>query len=466
MKEVKIKKDFEDALARLGDKYWGKYLLNRFFIQIKTRKRRIDIPSYNFEEDNFSVEDQLKLQKENFPAIFHEYIHYIHEVSTMAGTTNFYYQFVNRAYFSMSAVNTKGSEFPTIDVDTLKMMKRTNSVFASLDGGNLHNIESIFILRIIDIQLNDFYAQLPNLGLPLKMKIPVINFEAFDKETEKYTNEELYLGKFYLYEGIAHNIDRLIQLEMGFTPVPASKISAEYLVMEKVAKHIVSDLNLREMLELATLSLSYLNCGEYFIGFLNEIAKSNNRDQTLNELKEETKFLLQERFMDFKETFEDLKGALKGRRTILNAVDYLSNLMIAGMSHRINNPVFEIDVVYSKRYSEIQKYVDMCPMMYEFDEDFDTFKRDYTGINSYDHGDDMLTLLGYLDYYYSAMAKIEIHCCPLYTSCNHPLRKAKGDQCKSKPRLAYEDNIEFGWCHYGLGVAYHKHIDEDVNIAN
>lgn len=101
-------------------------------------------------------------------------------------------------------------------------------------------------------------------------------------------------------------------------------------------------------------------------------------------------------------------------------------------------------------------------MMYEFNEDFDTFKRDYAGTYLDNIGDDMLTLLSYVDYYYSAMAKIETHCCPLYTACNHPLRMAKGRQCKSKPRLAYEDKFEYGWCHYGLGVAYHKHIDEDV----
>lgn len=456
------KRDVEGVLAMLGDRYWGKYLLNRFFIQIKTGKKRSDIPSYNFGDDTFSEDDQLKIQKENFPAIFHEYIHYIHEVSTMVGTTNFYYQFVNRVYFSVFAVKTLGSEYPTIDGDTLKFMNRTKLVLASLDGGNLHNIEDLVILRVTDFDLQDFYAQLPNLPHPLKMKIPVIMFEAFDKRNNKYTKEELYLGKFYLYEGIAHNIDRLIQLEMGGNLEPESKISAEYLVMEKVAKHIVPDISLREMLEVATLSLSYLNCGEYFIGFLNEIVKIDDRPQILKELKEETRLLLNERFLDFKESFENLKEALKGRKPLIHAVGHLAEVMITGMRHRIDNPVFEIDVVYSRRYNEIQNYITMCPMMYEFNEDFDTFKRDYAGTYLDNIGDDMLTLLSYLDYYYSAMAKIETHCCPLYTACNHPLRMAKGRQCKSKPRLAYEDKFEYGWCHYGLGVAYHKHIDEDV----
>lgn len=68
--------NLDNFLAMLGDRYWGKYLLNRFFIHVKTGKRRDDIPSYDFENDNFSEDDQLKLQKDNFPAIFHEYIHY------------------------------------------------------------------------------------------------------------------------------------------------------------------------------------------------------------------------------------------------------------------------------------------------------------------------------------------------------------------------------------------------------
>lgn len=453
---------FEDMFAALGEKYWGKYLTNRFFIHINTQKKRSDVPSYDFDDASFSEEDQLQLQRENYPAIFHEYIHYIHEVTTMAGATNFYYQFVNRVYFSMYAVETTGSTYPIIDKEMLKMMNTTKLVLASLDGGNLHNIESLLIIKMTDVHLQDFYAQLPNLPSPLKMKIPVVSFMAFNKESKEYTNEELFLGKFYLYEGIAHNIDRIIQTDMGREPGLKSKISAEYLVMEKLAYHIVPNLEMREMLEIATLSLSYLNCGEYFIAFLNQIAKSKDRSQTLKKLKEETSGLLKEKFSEFKDSFEGLIGALRGRKPLINAVGYLAGAMIGGMESRIENPVFEIDVVYSKRYSGIQNYLSMCPMMYEFNEDDDIFRRDYPGTYLGELGSDMLTLLCNLDYYYAAMAKLETHRCPLYTACSHPLRKENGPQCKSEPRLAYEVKDKFGWCHYGLGVAYTKHIDQDA----
>lgn len=449
----------QDLLASLGNQYWGKYLINRFFVQIKTGKKRSDIPSYNFETDSFSWEDQLKLQRENFPALFHEYIHYLHEVSTVAGTLNFYYHLINRAYFSICAVETLGSEYPSIKPDIQKLMNGDRSVFRSLDGHRPPNLASIKILRIISIELKPFNVKLSNYPEQLTMRIPVVQFKAFDQETQEFYNDEISFGKFYLYEGIAHHVENLVHAKMGSIPEMQSKISVEYLLMEKVARHIVPDISVRDMLEVATLSLSYMNCGEFFIGFLNDVASYPNRAEVLESLKKQTQDVLRENLPRYTVEFEGLKDSVRGRKPLVIAVDYLSKLMITNLKQRIKNPVFEMDVVYSGRFEDILNYVKMPPMMYEFDEDFDTIKRDYAGIYLDDLGNDMLTFLGYLDYFYAATLKIENHPCPLYTACNHPLRIAKGEQCKTKPRLAYEDESNFGWCHYGLGVAYHKRID-------
>ncbi|MDM8175912.1 hypothetical protein QT327_16415 [Olivibacter sp. 47] len=73
----KINKD----LKRLGVRYAGVYLVNKFFIKIFTEKLRSEIFSYNFEDHTFSDEDQMKLQKENYPTLYHEYIHYVHELA-------------------------------------------------------------------------------------------------------------------------------------------------------------------------------------------------------------------------------------------------------------------------------------------------------------------------------------------------------------------------------------------------
>lgn len=454
----------QDLLTSLGDHYWGKYLINRFFIQIKTGKKRSDIPSYNFETDSFSREDQLKLQRENFPALFHEYIHYLHEVSTVAGTLNFYYHLINRAYFSIYAVETVGSEYPSIKPEIEKLMNGDRLVFRSLDGYRPPNLASLKILRIISIELKPFNAKLSNYPGQLTMRIPVVQFEAFDQETSEFYNDEISFGKFYLYEGIAHHIENLVHVKMGSIPDMQSKISAEYLLMEKVARHIVPDISVRDMLEVATLSLSYMNCGEFFIGFLNDVASYPNRKEVLEGLKKQTQDVLRENSPRYIVEFEGLKDSVRGRKPLIVAVDHLSKLMIANLKERIKNPVFEIDVVYSGSFDDVLNYVKMSPMMYEFDEDFDTIKRDYAGIYLDDLGNDMLTFLGYLDYFYAATSKIENHSCPLYTACNHPLRIAKGEQCKTKPRLSYEDERNFGLCHYGLGVAYHKRIDEGVKV--
>jgi hypothetical protein len=81
--ESLTEQELEDVLFSIGPNYLGKYLMNKFFIQIKTTFRKKDIPSYDSEKHDFSRADQLAIQKQYQEVIHHENIHYVHEVSTI-----------------------------------------------------------------------------------------------------------------------------------------------------------------------------------------------------------------------------------------------------------------------------------------------------------------------------------------------------------------------------------------------
>ena len=98
--EQLTEKELKDVLFSIGPNYLGKYLMNKFFTQIKTALRKKDIPSYDYVKHDFSRDDQLAIQKLYQEVIHHENIHYVHEVSTMVGITTFYFQVINRAIFT------------------------------------------------------------------------------------------------------------------------------------------------------------------------------------------------------------------------------------------------------------------------------------------------------------------------------------------------------------------------------
>ncbi|RKF37663.1 hypothetical protein BCY89_27685 [Sphingobacterium siyangense] len=449
-----MNKNHLESLEMIDGEMWGSYLLNKFFIKINTRKSRGDIPSYDFTTNEFSIEDQIKLQKENYPAIYHEFIHYIHEITTMAGIVPFYYTFASIVSFTACEQNEKSSDYPIEPKDLLQRIKKTNNILLALDGTKLMETENLSIIQINNFELNNFIVDLPNLESPLEIMLPVVNIQVFDKKTKSSYHREFTFGRLHIYEGLAQNIDRIVQQSFGVKPHPKRMLNFEYLFMEKIAKHIFSGIQQNHLLQIASLSLSYLNCSEYFIYFIERLKKSNNQEKELLKFKQETASLLRKQLPDFEETMTGVLNALSGRNEIQNAYGHLIDQMITGMKLRIENPVFEIDIVYSGVFNDLEKKVTMCPMMYTFNkESEDTFIRDYTGTNLENGlGGNMLILLCFIDYFKSAIANVKEHICPLYTSCNHKLRQKKGHQCKTKPRLSFEDRFNYGPCYYSAGI--------------
>ncbi len=461
--DEKIQLNLENDLLMLEENYWGKYLLNKFFIQIKTRKFRNEIPSYSFIDFTFSDYDQLQLQRENFPTIYHEYIHYIHEVSTIVGISSFYYQLYNLSIFTKYAINVKdSSDYPIISVEDKIIYNKIKRTLSSLEGGKASTLKDFRILKIDDIDMQDFVVDLPNLEAPVQIKIPVISFQAHNSVKDKFSTEYLYLGKIFLYEGIAHNLDKLVQVHQNFQPDANSKTSAEYLVMELVAKAIMPNIEMRDILEAASLSLSYLNCGQKFIEILEEVKATGSAKDTLVKVKVETSNYLEQYIANIDESLVDIISVFEGREHLKYATSYLKDIMVSASKRRIENPVFEIDISYSKEFTDLMDYATICPYMYEFADDFDELMRDFSGANvNKELGNSLMVLLAHIDYYLSAEQKKDYnHCCPFYTTCNERLRKTFPEQCRTKPRLSYDEMIKnpnSSVCAYSAGVAYTKH---------
>lgn len=149
------------------------------------------------------------------------------------------------------------------------------------------------------------------------------------------------------------------------------------------------------------------------------------------------------------------------RRELFLAASHLCKVMLEGYDQRIKNPVFEIDVTFNHQQHRLREYVDLCQMLYEFADDDDVFMRDFAG--SYlpgRLGKKLLTFMCHVDYAQHPVTGNAAHCCPLYTFCPQNRRKEKPTQCSTQPWLAWDDQPEYGWCEYALGVGYMSGHDQ------
>lgn len=459
MKEQELENAYND-LHKLSEEYWGTYSLNKFFIQINTRKPRSAVPSYDFHNLTFSDLDQLVLQRENFPALFHEHVHYVHEVSTMVGITAFHFEMISRAAFSGSVNLPHDSSINKLNEEELMVITQNKLLFTSLDGDQAKRVNDLIIYKVNCVESLPMSINLPLFDTNLGFDVPMVFFDGFDQLQNMHLEDSLFFGKFYLYEGIAYKLDRLMHKILDRETGNENLVGEEYKIMEKVAKSIVSDITDREMLDLASLSLSYLNAGEYFIGFLKKCPAKKQRAKYIGDLKLQVSNILKDKLPDVKEELGDIVKVFEKRSLLHNAIVYLTETMIEGIEKRIKNPVFEIDAAFSGVTDALQQQIRMCPMSYQFDEPEDTYMRDFAGsYNTPNLSTELLIFLCHVDFFQNHMAGREEYCCPLYTFCNESLRQKKPEICKTRPRLSYELQGEFGRCNYCMGVTYMNATD-------
>ena len=449
--QSKLDKDLKSLSAR----YAGLYLVNKFFIKIITGKLRSDIPSYNFKKHTFSDEDQIKLQMENYPTLYHEYIHYVHEVSTMAGIAQFHFSVLKRSIFSHFVEKDRPSiaiRISGVLKDKFDILENTLNV---ITGGFSSEMEDRVFDQIDDILFMQFPCYDPASDSTHMKDIPIVIYTYYDKKTGKAEKDSVAFGKLFLYEGLAHSLDQITSIQGGLAPTPISKIAPEYRMLDMVAQKLFPDIDKRSLLEIASMSLAWFNCGERFIKALMEAAKVPHLPGYVFEIQNELHLHMTTHRNSIKKMLAHIKDVFKYRRELHIAAGHLCKIMLNSYDQRIQRPLFEIEVTFNRQQHKLREYVDLCQMVYVFADDDEVFMRDFAG--SYlpkRLRSRLLTFMCHVDYAQIPIGSTNNHCCPLYTFCPHKRRIEKAEQCRTNPRLAFDDQPQYGWCEYGLGVAY------------
>lgn len=439
---------------------WGEYFVNQFYFKLYTKKDRADIPSYDFEKFSFSEEDQLKLQAENFVALFHEYVHYIHEMTTMTGAVGFTYELFKRALFSQYVDVPKSSDFLGIGKQHQDYSLKINNTASALIGFTSYHLTGRTVFEIVGYDFVPFTAHAPyETGLTeIPLHIPQITYKYRDIETNTIAEDTLLLGKYYIYEGLASELDKVVHQQRS-KKSEKNYTSSEYNILRLLAKKLYPEIELKTMLELASLSLAYFNAGEMFIYLVEMVKKSDDKVESLRKFKETLTNGMVFQLADLKEEMDSIREVFKSRTILFSALDYLMKHMMQGLTHRINNPTFEVDLTFSGDADKLVEIIPICDYMYVF-EDNDQYMRDFLGTNQ-----DMLTsydlkiYLCHVHYYHSKTdnSKKDVQC-PMYTCCNVRHRTENPGLCGTAPwqifDLVHTQDMEH--CPYSYGVAYMK----------
>lgn len=453
---------------------WGTYFMGKFYFTIVTNKKRFEVGLTNGNKE-LDVKFQLQLQKENYPALFHEYIHYLHELSTVIGNVGLGIDLSGKTIFTHWLVSDPKTAISTgytnnkLGTDFAKVITTQGVLFGN--GNEVINGKFIDVKEINYVLQEVYFPHNPDF-IESKLSVPKIKFTEFTGS--KISCNHLMFGKYFLYEGLAYELDRIIDMQVrGIATINDEAKSTEYTVLRRVAQFVFPQVEKRTYLSLASMALQYVDCGQSFIKMVERVKDGCNLgiDQldTVAIIKKEISSLLQSKREDFRDAQDEYKNIFFKRKMLSRAFTYLTEKMKGLYDERIKNPVFEIDLVIESKHSELLSIANICDYMYIF-QDKDEYMRDFLGTSIEQETSLALKSLLTYDHFYKAhnclptsQVELEERHCPFYTCCNLQLRTTHSEICRTRPWKIFEisANTDNQYCWYGQGVLETKGINEN-----
>jgi len=472
---LEIQAKLEKLLSKLhSDDEWGTYFIGKYYFTIATQRERAYY-GLTKPKQKLSIEAQLQLQREHFPAIFHEYIHYLHELSTVLGNASLSLDLSAKAIFSNwldsnpKAGTSKGLK-PEYSEKYAKVLI-TQDIFM----GDFNDVIEGRFLQVTNIDYVKQEAHFP-IGTEfekIELNIPSINFEQM--VDGKLKVNKLLFGKYFIYEGLAYELDRLVDMQVNnLKKITDDAKGTEYTVLRRVAQYILPSIDKRTFLSLGVLSLQYLDCGATFINWVENVKQNEengiSQPDSLQEIKNDVISLLESKRQNFQDAQDEYVEIFKSRRNLHQSFVYLADQMKKLYDERINNPCFDVDYVLDGRFMDILDIVQICDYMYLFT-DKDEFMRDFLGTSIDEDTSQALKSVVCYDHYYkkhmihpTSQVETESHQCPFYTCCDLELRKTNANVCQTKPWRIYEiaANKDNQQCWYGSGLLEFKGHNENT----
>lgn len=472
--------------ATFANLAWGTYYSNRYYFSVRVHKTR-DEAGLSLSKHQLTETEQRHLQWENYPVMLHEFLHYLHDLSTLVGQASLYNQvlmqsiFANYAAPGLATSESLGcKQYPSKDLEFHSAFFFNKTVYGSgILATKMHQIRNI---GIIDEPITGRSGQKLVTNM---IGIPHIHYvEMFDGSE---VAGSVKLGNFYLYECIAYEMDRFVSVKLGHHLAGNNtRKGTEYTVGRMVAQFLFPQIDPNNIARLAVISLQSMNCGMEFIKMV-KLLKSNEengitQDETIKAIKRTCSSTMAKYQKRFDAQVKEYPRIFKGRTQLEKAYNYIADISSALFKQRLIDPCFDLELIYEDKVQELLNIVQLCDFIYVFDgagekADDPKFNRDFIGtaLNDMDLSIALKALVSFDHYFsmhYTANTKLvekrketDNHCCPFYSTCPLPYRKDHPDICKTKPWRVYEMQYaaDKQYCWYGTGVLETKGISFRTN---
>ncbi len=450
------------------------YFIGKYYFSVFTNKLRSELGLMPEEETSLTIQKELQIQ--NLNSLFHEYIHYIHEVSTVVGNIGLSLDIILKSIFSNHfSIYLDNCEFDGFDFSNKELINKFSNIFATkevINGGGILEGKLVAI-NSFSLSKQDVYLMDGTDLISIKIGVPILNIHTSINGYHK--NIDLPFGKFYIYEGLAYELDRIVNQQINkLTEIKDDLKATEYTVLRSLAKYIYPAIDKECFLVAASLSLAYIDSGSMFISFIEriktEIEADINKDDILKKIKEETSEILFSKLTDFNEAQDEIVEVFKKRKQLYKAFSTLTDEAKKGYLFRCESPTFEVDLVISGDYTKLLNVIPICDFMYVF-KDVEEYMRDLLGTASFtDEQSQALKVLIAYDHYQKShwlkstkeIEKTEKYKCPFFSSCSLEYRKTHEKICAEKPWRIFEIsyNSDNQYCWYGQAVGEFKGPNE------
>jgi hypothetical protein len=468
----------EQIIEKLySDNTWGTYYANRYYFSINTTRTRIEA---GLSETKYELteQEQMALQYENLPAFFHEYLHYIQETSTIAGHSVMLNNILMKAIFtSYRSTDIGSSESLGVMSNPEHAEKFANAALTNsrIDGSGKLDFKMRSITKIGLEEVEMHFPTAPIGKQSGKVKVPKIRYAGFDNGRPAIN--EIFLGRFYLYESLAYELDQILERrQKRLSRITDPHIGTEYTVCRMVAQYIFPLIRQEIAMAAALLALQHIDAGNAFLTILQNLAtgemNGTSQDDTISRIKHSVSNTLTMQRENFFAQQDLYTGLFAGRIGLEKAYTYIAEINKQLYDLRISNPCFELDWVLNEEYDRILENAQMCDYLYifknsEIENGDPEFFRDFMATLLPEETCQALKVLIAFDHYFFAhlgmpTSRVEqnpkpSHQCPFFTCCDLQERAKHRDLCKTKPWRVYEIlQPQRKHCWYSQGVMESK----------
>jgi len=464
----------EQAIKNIEKLYandaWGTYYVNRYYFSIMTNKTREQV-GFKGSELELDSDKKMALLTENLPAFLHEFIHYIQETSTIAGHASM----INSIYMKAAFTN-----YNTDDIASCVSLGVNSSAPYVMEFNHAFITNSILdgtsalshkMYNIREITYENQEVNFPASGESGLLEIPKIHYDSY--ENGKRISCTISLGRYYLYESIAYEMDQLFEKRwLNLSDIKDPLFRTEYTVGRMLATHISKKIKQEPALAAALLALNYIDCGKAYINILNRLSKVGEdiKEQWLiiDAVKDEVRVSLRKQRDGFYEQQEGYMDIFKNRPELTKAYAYITSINKKFYDMRIENPCFELEWMLDKKYATLFTNAEVCDFIYHFENSANKvsdpeFMRDYLASILPSETSQALKVLIAFDHYFLAHKGVSTqrvestpkgsHCCPFYTVCMTDQRREHTEICRTKPWRIYDICYpKKNHCWYSSGV--------------